>query len=379
MIELSPATAFITGTVLYSAYYLSHYGKKPDLYKKNGTRLSSFVDKHVPTLKSPYWSFFWVPGGKLQTVVASLLPIKQSVEYTREAIPTPDGGQFTLAWANNENVNNNNLPLVAILPGLVSTSKTGYIQNIVDAVVKKGYRAVVVVNRGLELPCLTGKAFCATHTSDFEQAMSIIRQRYPDTPVMAIGISLGSLILGRYLSIKQERSDLLAAFLYSCPFDTVQGSASIEKWDNWLLYNIVLTNNLKQIYIRHKEMFKDIVDHSEVMSSRSIREVDMHFTSKVFGYESVDHYYRDSRLTATRLQSIRTPTLCLCANDDAFVPEHALPRDDVSATDHVVLAVTSGGGHVGHLSGANPFNTPYYIDVITDYVTAVFNHEKDLH
>nr|XP_002127021.1 phospholipase ABHD3 [Ciona intestinalis] len=378
MIELSPATALLTGTVCYWAYYLTHYGKKPELHHKKGTKFDSFLENHVPKLKIPYWSFFWVPGGKLQTIVASLLPVKYNVEYTREAVMTSDGGQFTLAWANKEEGNQHS-PVVVILPGLVSTSETGYIKCIVDAVLKKGHRAVVVVNRGLELPCLTGKAFCATHTSDFEQAMEIIKQRNPNIPVMAIGVSLGSLILGRYLSIKQEKSQLQAAFLYSCPFDTVRGSASIEKWDNWLLYNIVLTNNLKQIYIRHKEKFEDIVDHTEVMGSRSIREVDMHFTSKVFGYESVDHYYQDSRLTAKRLQSIQIPTLCLCANDDAFIPDSALPRNDVKETEYVALAVTSGGGHVSHLSGANPFTTPYYIDVISDYMTAVFEHGTDLH
>jgi len=44
------------------------------------------------------------------------------------------------------------------------------------------------------------------------------------------------------------------------------------------------------------------------------------FYSRVFGYQSVDHYYEDSVITPGMLQSIKTPTLCLCADDDAFVP-----------------------------------------------------------
>ena len=41
----------------------------------------------------------------------------------------------------------------------------------------------------------------------------------------------------------------------------------------------------------------------------------------MFGYESVDYYYEDAVITEEMIQSIKTPTLYLNANDDAFAPE----------------------------------------------------------
>jgi predicted alpha/beta-fold hydrolase len=50
-----------------------------------------------------------------------------------------------------------------------------------------------------------------------------------------------------------------------------------------------------------------------------LRQIDIHFTSKLFGYESCDDYYRAACLDA-KIQDIRTPTLFLNAADDMFSP-----------------------------------------------------------
>ena len=43
--------------------------------------------------------------------------------------------------------------------------------------------------------CLqTAKSFCATHTMDLDQAISFIKQRHPQSPLVAIGISLGGYV-----------------------------------------------------------------------------------------------------------------------------------------------------------------------------------------
>ncbi|CAK8693904.1 unnamed protein product [Clavelina lepadiformis] len=376
MISMSPATAVLSGAFIYFAYYFTYYSRKPEFFIKNGTRWARFLENHVSSLKLKYSSLFWVPGGTIQTVVAALLPTKHDVQYRRESVATPDGGQFTIAWTNEKAEEGR--PIVFVYPGLVSTTKSKYVQLLTDALVKEDHTVVVMVNRGLELPCLTGKAFCATHTTDLAQALSLVKKRHPQSPIVSIGISLGGLIMARYLAQKGDQSDITAAFLYSCPFNPVEGSANLERWHHWILYNISLTKELKEIYLKSHDKFVGIVDHDKVMSARSIREIDMHFTSKVFGYESVDHYYTDAIISRDFLHSIKTPTLALCADDDAFVPYQALPRDEISSTDYVALAVTSGGGHVSHLCGANPYTTPYYVTMFVDYVQAVLSHLDEL-
>lgn len=53
--------------------------------------------------------------------------------------------------------------------------------------------------------------------------------------------------------------------------------------------------------------------------SKTIKEFDANFTSKHFGFEDVEHYYRTATLH-DKLHKITTPILCLSAADDPFQP-----------------------------------------------------------
>lgn len=184
--------------------------------------------------------------------------------------------------------------------------------------------------------------------------------------------------MSRYLALSGRDSKLTAAFLYSVPFNCVEGAASLERFDHWVLYGIHLTNSLKTFYKKQPKKFRDAVNYDEVMGSRSVREYDESCTRRLFGYKTVDEYYIDSRIDEKKIMAIRTPTLCLNANDDAFSPESSLPLDAISRSDYVSLALTSGGGHVAHLNGVNPYNTPLYVQVAVDFLHAANNHSDDL-
>lgn len=68
------------------------------------------------------------------------------------------------------------------------------------------------------------------------------------------------LMLGRYLAHNKGReTNLSGAMLWSCPFNPVEGSKSLEKWDNRVLFNFHLTRGLKNLYRRY-----DITDYTIV-------------------------------------------------------------------------------------------------------------------
>lgn len=64
---------------------------------------------------------------------------------------------------------------------------------------------------------------------------------------------------------------------------------------------------------------REDIDIDRVLNSKTIKEFDMHFTSKHFGYRDVDHYYRMATLH-NKLHKIAVPLLCLSAADDPFQP-----------------------------------------------------------
>ncbi|XP_077971816.1 phospholipase ABHD3-like [Styela clava] len=365
------------GVAIYVTSYFHFYAKKPRIYVKSSSKLQNFLSHHVPSLHRCYYPPFWCPEGRLQTIVRVFLPFNKQIKYRREIVPAPDGGQFYVDWFDNDDnkkyPDKTKRPTIFIVPGLTSTSKSNYVQSMVDILGDHGFRVMIIINRGLDgMEVLTPKAYCATHTMDMEVVIKIFKERYPEAPLFCIGISMGSLMLGRYMAQTKSDCKLVGAILHSCPFSPPHGTTSLERWENRILFNSFLTKGLKELYGKVSHMFHDLVDHEEVLQSKTIREYDSSFTSKVFGYDSVEEYYKDAVLTAEKLSSFSVPTLCVASDDDPFLPYDALPRTEVMETDNVALAVTYGGGHVSHMDGFNPFSKTYFEEVMEQFIPAVF-------
>lgn len=365
------------GAVMYTAVYFYFYAKKPKVFVKNSSNLHELMKEHMPAIKQTYNPPYWCPDGRFQTIVKNFVPPPRPVSYRREVVETIDGGQIYVDWVHNDSAsqypNADTRPTVFIVPGLTSTSQSNYVVSMVDLLTEKGYRCMVIINRGLDgMDILTPKAYCATHTIDMELVINIFKERYPNAPLVAIGVSLGSLMLGRYVAQKGPDSKLAGVMLWSCPFDPVEGSKSLEKWDNRVLFNFHLTRGLKNLYRNFKPLFTHIVDDEMVLQSKTLRDYDSSFTAKVFGYGSVDEYYEDA-VISEKLSLFRVPTVCVCSDDDPFSPFYALPIKQVENAENVALIVTHGGGHVSHMDGINPFAKSYFEKIMEQFIAGIFS------
>ena len=82
------------------------------------------------------------------------------------------------------------------------------------------------------MPIKTPRTYCASNTDDVSEVIDHIKKLHPESPLMALGVSLGGIILGNYLVAKgeQARSKLVAAMLVSVAWDCFKGTESLEKW-----------------------------------------------------------------------------------------------------------------------------------------------------
>lgn len=71
-----------------------------------------------------------------------------------------------------------------------------------------------------------------------------------------------------------------------------------------------------------------------VLQSQTVREFDSNFTTKQFGYNNVEEYYRDASLN-DKLHLIEVPTLCLSAADDPFQPLQGVTIYNVTIKLHL--------------------------------------------
>jgi abhydrolase domain-containing protein 1/3 len=142
-----------------------------------------------------------------------------------------------------------------ILPGLTSSSNTSYVKTLAMTIVNSGAIVAVQNQRGLGgVPLKTPRTYCATNNEDVREVIAHLKKKYPGAKMVAIGTSLGGMILSRYLITcpEEAKETFAAALVISICWDPVIGNASLEKpWLNKYIINYTLTSNLQDLAKRY--------------------------------------------------------------------------------------------------------------------------------
>ena len=199
-----------------------------------------------------------------------------------------DGGEVCLDWIGPEDSSNDS-PICLFLPGLTGHSQSEYIKSFVNVARKRlGARCIVFNFRGRGGHALkTARTYCASNSEDLAAVIDHIGAQYPDAPLLALGVSLGGIILGNYLANESEavtkklkaamlgkkiissslfsnlyfsEFSLIIFFLVSVCFDTFRGTESLEKKG----LNRLLNNHLAKCLVDSiKEAQDKFVDSSQ--------------------------------------------------------------------------------------------------------------------
>ena len=371
--------------VAYGTYYLLFVVRKPRLLFKTDSTLGNFLLNRCPILSESYWPTFWCFEGRFQTVVASVIKSHPMIKYRRELVQIPDGGELYLHWVDSDIdsklSDENTHPTVLILPGLTGTYNNNYILQLVMTMKNLGFRVVVFNNRGLAgCKLKTPKAFCAAYTDDLEFVLSHIHGIYPTIPLIAIGYSLGGIILTNYLSkLGPHNRDvgLIGAMTVSVPWDIFKSTESLEEPLNYLLFNRHLTNLLHGIFKEniamaelHKNELPFDIDH--ILKARTVQDFDNRVIAPMFGFKNSSEYYSAATLHTKPLHTINVPLLCLSSADDPFAPLHSIPIDLIKKCPNVVLVLTDYGGHTSFVEGVFPFGQSYMDRLAGQFAKAIF-------
>ncbi len=310
------------------------------------------------TSSSSFIAPIWLRNRHAQTVFPRTpfcrIPLP---DYRRERLELRDGDFVDLDWIADSDAPQR--PLLIVLHGLEGCSESMYARLLMNEAAARAMGGVVFHFRGCSgetnrLP----RRYHAGDTDDFRYFLSVLKQRWPDRPIVACGISLGGNVLCKYLGEEGAQSPLVAAAAVCAPFDLMESARALER-PGGRFYQHVLLKQMKAAMRKKFTRAPAPFDFELALEANSFYEFDDRVTAPLHGFRGVEDYYTSSS-SKPYLASIAKPTLLLSAQDDPFMTEHSLPQaHQLSAA--VVTDFPESGGHVGFVAGAHPFAPRYYL------------------
>ena len=284
----------------------------------------------------------WLTNSHVQTLWPSLLRRPIHLNLKRERIKLPDGDFIDLDWGSNHSG-----PLAILFHGLEGSGKSNYIRGMMRSLTQHGWQTVVMHFRGCsEEPNRLARAYHSGDTGDIAYIVELLRTRMPETPLSAIGYSLGGNALLKWLGETGINNMLDAAVAVSVPFNLDNAAHTLRR-SAFGLYQNHLLKNLKQTVLAKREILSAHIDINRALQSSNFHEFDDRVTAKLHGFNGVDDYYAQSS-SYQYIPAIRTPTLIIHAEDDPFLEKTAIPTMH-QIPDSVTLQLSKHGGHVGFI------------------------------
>jgi predicted alpha/beta-fold hydrolase len=200
-------------------------------------------------------------------------------------------------------------------------------------------------------------------TEDFDFLVRTLAGREPAAALLAVGASLGGNVLLKWLGENPDQRQVRAAAALSVPFDLAAGARHLESGLR-RLYLEPFLQTLRPKAFETARRFPEAaarMDLERVTRSRTFYEFDDAATAPLHGFSGADDYY--ARSSSLRfLTKITTPTLCLCAGDDPFLPLSVIAQAKEVASRAVEFVTPEHGGHIGFVEGRLPWRIRYWAE-----------------
>ncbi|NRB25780.1 hydrolase [Shewanella sp.] len=306
---------------------------------------------------SPPW---WARNPHVQTILPVLTKAGRP-DLTRQRLELSDGDFIDLDWLGQPKAQQ---PIVIIIHGLEGGSESHYVRRLLNDCDLNSICAVVHHHRSCSGETnRRARSYHSGDTQDLQENLSQLRLKYPDSPLLAVGYSLGGNVLTKYLGENANASLITRAVVVSAP---LQLSACAKRLESGFskVYQSYLIKQLRHKAaekVNNPQLSQDMpVSLSQISQLHTFYDFDHRVTAPLHGFDGVDDYYR-SASGMDFLQYIQKPTLVIHAADDPFMTADVIPSAEQCA-NQVTYELHSQGGHVGFIDGGTPFKPRYYLE-----------------
>ncbi len=319
----------------------------------------------------PAW---WMRNRHAQTILPRFFRPRLQVPVDYETLDTPDDDFLELAWAKH---GDKSAPLVVVLHGLEGNINSFYAKGLLKALVHHGFDAVLMHFRNCSREVnRQARAYHSGETSDLGFFIDTLKARFPKRPLFAVGFSLGGNVLAKYLGETKSQSGLEAGVVVSAPYH-LSSSCQVIRKSCFKLYQKYLLDRMKKSFSRKLDTIQSQIriDKPALYAIDDLWQFDDKITAPLHGFNGAEDYYAQAS-SQPYLTQITTPTLLIHAKDDPMLSSQAVPTA-AQVNSPVTLAVSPHGGHVGFISGSNPFKPRFWLEsVIPQYLQQIYSKAK---
>jgi len=292
-------------------------------------------------------------NGHFQTLYPALFSKPNNPEIEIETFDLPDGDFVECVW-HQKPVYHDKRPIVVLFHGLAGSFESPYIKRAMHLLGAAGYAVVLMHFRGCyKKPNRLPRSYHSGDTADAKAWIEHLKTTYHDSPLFAVGYSLGANMLLKLQGEWREESPLIASVAVSAPMD-LRSSANKMTCGFSQVYQYRLMRLLKKQLLEKYDLFdmESLIglNRDGVGALGSFWEFDDAYTAPIHGFKDAREYYRRSS-SKPYLKEIKKDTLIIQSKDDPFMGEKVIPKEE-ALSSAVSLELYEHGGHVGFVSGA---------------------------
>ena len=290
--------------------------------------------------------FPFLAGPHRQTIVASQVGKTTEPPSMTQIMPLSDGDQIALEISPPPNWQPTS-PTVVLIHGLCGCHGSPYMIRLANKLWHRGVRAVRMNMRG----CGSGQGLArqpyhSGRSNDVQAVLDILRQKTPQSPITAIGFSLGGNVLLKWAGERGPlASDDLVQIIAVCPPANLAACVRLFAQPSNRIYEWHFIRLLKTAVVARQALVADSVPII-FPKKLTLYEFDNLYTAPHCGFRDADEYYTLCS-AAPLVPHITLPCRILFAKDDPLIDTRVF--DHVPLPPNVQMYYTACGGHLGFL------------------------------
>jgi len=287
----------------------------------------------------------------VQTLLPTFMRNNLKFEGVRQSLELDDGDFLDLVWTEKPT---KNIPTVIVFHGLEGSIYSPYARGIMLAIKKQGWIGLLMHFRGCsEQGNRLPRSYHSGETGDAKVLLNWLNKNLADSPLAAIGYSLGGNMLLKLQAELGQSSPFNAVVSVCAPMLLNACADRLNKGFSKIYQRYLLSHLKRKLIIKAEQHnFEKLInlDTKTINQLNSFWRFDDQVTAPLHGFAGVEDYYAKSS-ARQYLNKIKSPCLILQALDDPFMTQDVLP-DEAELSSMTQLELSRYGGHVGFIGGS---------------------------